>query len=312
MKKRVPLLLSALEALLFPVVGIALYDALTAFVVEAASTSPEFPRIAPLLLMGVTLAVLWFVLHAIRRPRTAASRKVTHLLGGSALLLLGAATVILDMVYAFSGMFGSLLASKATWLYPIDTLVVGFFADFLGAFLIFRFVRKSKGWQDLPPHPWGMAKRIAAGYVLFPLYAMVAMFFAGTFVMSLVYFDRDFSHFGVTLAFYLLMALPGVSMLLYEHLVRDAEGMKRFSRIVRGCSSFLLVGVALCLWGYFGSLQDRYAISDSLVMAFPLDFLISKAIGPMLLFVLALVPPLCLLLTFLFEKKKEAPGANRD
>ena len=309
MKKRLSLILSLGEALLFPVVGLALYDALMAFVVEAASTAPEFPRILPLLLMGVTLAVLWFVLHAIRRPRSEATRKATYLGGGAVLLLLGASTVILDMVYAFSGTFASLLESKATWLYPIDTLVVGFLSDFLGAFLIFLYVKKGKEMAELSPHPWPLWKRIVLGYLLFPLYAMVAMFFAGTFLFSLVYFDRDFSHFGVTLSFYLLMILPSVSMLLYEHLVRDSEGVRRFNLILRGGSAFLLTGIVLSLWGYFGSLQDPYAISDSLVNAFPLDFLISKAIGPILLYLLALVPPLSMLLSFLFAKKKEDPRA---
>lgn len=295
------------EGVCFAFSGLALYYAVPILIQLFASTSPNFLRMSPFFLMTATLVLLTFLLHALLHSATPRSRKATLFGGGTLLLLLGAANVVFLMVLAFDGTFASLWQSRFNWLYPVDALLVGLFADLFGAGTIYW------GWKKEASHPYAFLppkalwKRIAFDYLLTPIYAMVAMFFAANLLMLPWTIDRDFSNFGITLAFYLLMLLPLLEIGLYEYWGREIqEEGKQFQFHLRYAPSFLLLGLACSLWGYFGALNVPRALTESLTAAFPLDFMASSTYGPLLLYLINLIPPLLYVLNFLFAKKSEA------
>lgn len=169
------------------------------------------------------------------------------------------------------------------------------------------------GLKKEEAHPYSFAepkalwKRIAFDYALTPLYAMIAMFFCGDLLMLPWTIDRDFSNFGITLAFYLLMLLPLLEIGLYEYWAREKEEEARqFAIHLRYAPLLLLIGLICSLWGYFGALNNPRALTESMTAAFPLDFMASSTYGPLLLYLINLIPPLVYVLHFLFAKKGEA------
>lgn len=304
--KKANLILKIMEGVAFALSGLCLYYAFPDIVELLFSTTPDPVSMIPYFLMTILLLTIFFTSHALLHNASKTSRKVTLCLGGGLLLTLGAANTIYLMVLAFQGGFANLWESRFNLLYPVDSLIVSLLSDFLGAALILYGWKKADAVEFVCPSKKAMWKRILGDYLFGPLFLMISMFFLGAFLHLPWTIDRDPKNLGVTLPFYFLMVLPVVEVGLYEYLARENKDEKKtYSYMMIGVTSFLGAGIVFSIWGYFASINNPYALTESMTAYFPIDSMGSMNLGPVLLTFINLLPGLIYLLNYLFAKKKE-------
>ena len=296
--------LEVLEAVFFVLGGMALSVSLPGLVSQLASDAPVFLRYLPLFFITFALLSFGVSVHVALHPRSKTTYRLAFVLGGALTCLFGAGSAISSILLFANGTFDSLVEGGITWIYPLDSMIFGFLFDFAGLFWFLYGIKKAKNdeVEFLLVPLW---QRIVILDLLIPLYCGIAAFFSVPITLFFLTYDFTFAHFFATLPWYMLMLLPLVELAFYEFFLRKLDGFSHFQVTMKAGSIFLLLGLVFSIYGYFASAYDPQAIPESLTFAFPLDFLVSLPIGPVLLYLINILPPMAYLLATLFHQQKK-------
>lgn len=292
-----------LEGILFALSGMAMSVSLTGFIEQLASDAPVLVRYLPLFFIAFALLSVTFCLHVVLHPRSRRTYRLGYIVGGILSTVFGAAAAITSVILFANGTFDSFVGGGITWIYPLDSLIFGFLFDFLGLFAFLYGVKKAKN-DEVKVVPVTMWKRIVFLDILVPFYCAIACFFSVPISLFFLTYDYSAIHFFATLPWYMLMLLPCVELAFYEYYLRKLEGQKKFQVTLKAGTIFLALGLVFSIYGYFSSSAAPTAIAESLIFAFPLDFMVSRPIGFVLLYLINILPPMGLLLSEIFSQPK--------
>jgi hypothetical protein len=302
MKKRILLLI--LEGLLFIYAGIAFYYLLWFLIYNVAASFVFFVRFLPYFLMNLIPVYLLFVMHLCLHPVSIKRKKLTLMVNGGVICLLGFLTALFAAIFAINGTYSSIVMGGVTHLYPLDSLLLGLLYSFGGFALYFYGYKKYDGKED--HFPTGKIKQKVLKSIFRPIFALVALFFIGALAHIFYTMDYSMKNWWEMLSFYLLMALPSVELGFYEYGFKEemdpiTSQKKEFHYSVWMALSALLT----VLFFFIAYLVNKAFLVESGVAYLPADFLKSIPFGPVILFVSVLVAPLVAFFHFLSPSKKK-------
>lgn len=297
--KKFDYLYKIIDVALFAISSLPIFYIASFFLQDIGSKFSFFLTFIPLYLSFVGLFYLYISYHFCFFFVSKDKQKKSFIGHGIALSALGFLIVLIDVIYLSNGTYPSFLINRASKIYPLDSFLLGFLFCLVGGFYSFLGWRKKETNLGI-----NVGKRTWYFSTLKIIFGLISSFFFGDLLFSFVTFDRSFSNFFGTFSVYLLMAFLPFLVIFYscylsgkenELLIKDGEKV-----------SFILTIVGLVLSSYFliaYSIKPSF-FSESLVASFPLIFMASKFIGPILLVVLSIVYPLASFLYY-FKKRKD-------
>lgn len=245
-----------------------------------------------------------FVLHLIIHPASFKRKKLTYMVNGPVIMGLALIIMILDCVFVANGTYHSFLHGSVTRIYPLDNFLFAIIELCAGGLLLFRGLTFKENNEDVyqllaKKRPNRVVRSIARG-----LYALVLLYFVGQLCLVPMTLDTRMTYFGASLSVYILMAAPIVPLVLYELVYRNKEEGAAKHLLV---SRFVLISLGIssigAIWFLIAKIVSPNFISHSLVTIFPIDYVSSINVGPILLILLNFVPPVVAIIHFLHPEK---------
>jgi|GEM_PF-4817128 len=295
--KKTNFLFKIIDTALFAISGLPIFYIATFFLQDIGSKFSFFLTFLPLYLSFLGLFYLYISYHFCFFFVSKEKQKKSFLGHGIALAALGFLIVLIDVIYLANGTYSSLLINRASKIYPLDSFLLGFLFCLVGGLYSYFYFRKKEINLGI-----NVAKRTWYFSSLKIIFALVSSFFLGDLLFSFVTFDRSFSNFFLTLGVYLLMAFLPFLVIFYGFYLNgkgDENLIKSNKKI-----SLILTVIGLLLSSYFligYSIKPSF-FSESMVASFPLIFMASKFIGPILLVVFSIFRPA---ISYFYCLKKE-------
>ncbi len=295
--KKTNYLFKIIDATLFAISSLPIFYIATFFLQDIGSKFSFFLTFLPLYLSFFGLFYLYISYHFCFFFVSKEKQKKSFLGHGIALSTLGFLIILIDVIYLANGTYSSFLINRASKIYPLDSFLLGFLFCLVGGLYSYLYFRKKEINLGV-----NVAKRIWYFSTLKIIFALVASFFLGDLLFCFVTFDRSFSNFFLTLSVYLLMAFLPFLVIFYSSYLngkKDEDLIKSNKQI-----SLILTVIGLALSSYFligYSIKPSF-FSESMVASFPLIFMASKFIGPILLVVISILRPA---LSYFYCLKKE-------
>ena len=231
-----------------------------------------------LLLIPMALIFFYFALTGARSKAFYLSLSICLASGGFLL-------VLLDAIFVLSGIFDSVIEGSYSALYPIDTLLLGLLIAFVSLYGLYKW--KKCDLKHVFPGYLKLAEGLGKGFV-----GLVALFFGGDLVLSLITMDYSFAHAGSTFPLYML------SLIMVGYVVTWLFDIKK-----RWLVNAIHLGLTaiFAIWFGIAYALDPYFLNTSMVAFFPIDFMGSLMVGPTVLIVVNAIPALLGLGLFLFD-----------
>ena len=281
---------------LFLAGGIPFYEGIFALIHDYGSgfvyTLEALPYyLCFLLLIPMALIFFYFVLLGPRSKGFYLSLSLSLATGGFAL-------VLLDAIFVLSGIFDSVVEGSYSALYPLDTLLIGLFVAFISLYGLYKWKKCDTkhafpGWLKL-------VEGLGKGFV-----GLVALFFAGDLVLSLITMDYSFAHAASTFPLYML------ALIMVGYVVTWLFDIKK--RFLVNAIHLGLTAI-FAIWFGIAYALDPYFLNTSMVAFFPIDFMGSLMVGPTVLIVVNAIPALLgvgmRLVAWIRLKKKTVSNIN--
>jgi hypothetical protein len=301
MKKRTLLLI--LEGLLFVYAGISFYYLLWFLIYNVAAHFEFLIRFLPYLLMNLIPIELLFVLHLCLHPVSIKRKKLTLMVNGGIICLLGFLTALFAAVFTLNKTYSSIVMGGVTHLYPLDSLLLGLLYSFIGFALYFYGYKKYDGKEDRFPTEKIHQKVLKS--IFRPIFAFIALFFIGGLAHLFYTIDYTQKNWWEMLSFYLLMALPSVEAGFYEYgFKEETDPIQSQYKAFHYSVWMALSALVTVLFFLVAYLVNPAFLVESGVAYLPADFLKSIPFGPFILIFGVLIPPLIAFFRFLRPSKK--------
>jgi hypothetical protein len=209
---------------------------------------------------------------------------------------------IFAFVYGYINVFvsfgGDFIAGGPAKYFPLSFIVLDFLFALIAGYILFVF-KNEKSTKETKPK-LGVGKIILED--LKYAFLLFALYFLGTFAFGFYSFDLSLEHVGGTLPIYLLMVIPSLFIIANEIIKSYSNEQKRpLARFILGLSGLGLT-VVLGVWMFIYMSSNPNFVVDAMTASFPLDFAISLNLGPVLVFVLSLIPGLYFVIGHLLPK----------
>lgn len=268
----------------------------------------KFFVMLPLYLSYIVLPIyLLIVFYMLSFPRSY-ERFLKTLCGNAiALIVLGLLLIVMVPSYVASGLYDGFLISTIAPLYPLDILLYGIVGLLLGYILLLRYLLRDKTKSQDVNYEAIYRKRSLAKIIIYSflstLYLMLALYFMGAFFFSFISFDFSNPYLGAFVPTYLLMIYMTLLLAFAVYFVRSGylkrKGIIMPSLFVIGTLTLTLV-IALIITN---SLIPEVYIEIAKPL-FPLDFMGSLNVAPLLLTLSPLIGFLIASCEQLFERAK--------
>jgi hypothetical protein len=297
-------LFTVTNILLFFFAGIATHFFVMVIFTDAINDFRAFIDYIPLYL---TLIVPIYALIALNRIVKVKSdniklRKIKN--SSIVLLSLSALALVYGFINTFVSFGGNFLVGGPAKYFPLSFMLLdaAFIFVFIYVLIIFRKekIEKEQGGDVC-------FKRIIVD-VLKHLYLLFALYFLGTFAFAFYAFDLSAKHVLGTLPTYLLFIVPSLFIIASKIVKAEtSEGQYSKARFVLGLVG-LITSVVLSTWMFIYLALKPNFIVEAMTASFPLTFAISLSIGPILISLLSVIPPLYVVVSHLvkrFSNKKK-------
>ncbi len=301
-------LMRILIAPLYIIAAPCLFLMVNFFFNEVPNHFENMDRMLPFLISMTIPAYIMFAYHAFLYPRNFDIKKRGLFINGIVLAALGAGLIFSDIILVATGTLPSLITGGPVAIYPLDNFIASFFYVALGVFAAIyskKWLKPEEGEEEPKPEEHGVVYRIFVTYLAKGAFVFFACIFFGDLCFFFHTLDYTFVNFGLTFPVYLMMLTPTVELALYEFKWRHIEdpAKKSWWAIVIGALC-LVIGLVSAVWTYIGIAKNPTFLPESMTGCFPATFITNKAIGPLLLYALNLVPGIWFLLVAIFSKKK--------
>lgn len=296
MKAKTLFLISNL--LLFFFAGLAVFYFVNVLFTDAIN---EFRRFGDFLPLYITVIIPIYSLIAVNRIADAEgdNAKLRKIKFNSLVLLI---TSLVCLVYGFINAFvsldGDFLAGGPSKYFPLSFMILDIAFAAIFGYILYIF-REEKVIREVKKGS-SVIKIILD--VIRHLYLLFALYFLGTFAFGFYSFDLSLQHVAGTLPVYLLMILPSAFIIAFAIINKVLAEEKRQNGMLILAISSLGGAVVFGVWMFIYMSVKPNFVTDALTASFPLDFAISLNLGPILVFVLSLLPGLILLIKDLLSR----------
>ena len=283
--------------LLFFFAGIATHFFVMVIFTDAINDFRAFVDYIPLYL---TLIVPIYALIALNRIAKVKSdniklRKIKR--SSIVLLSISAVALVYGFINTFISFGGNFLVGGPSKYFPLSFMLldVAFIFVFIYILIIFhkeKVIKEQAGEVCF--------KKVIVD-VLKHLYLLFALYFLGTFAFAFYAFDLSAKHVLGTLPTYLLFIVPSLFIIASKIVKGEAsESQYPQARFVLGIVG-LITSVVLIAWMFIYLAIKPNFIVDSMTASFPLTFTISFSVGPILICLLSVIPPLYVVISHLVK-----------
>lgn len=297
--------LKIIEVFLFLIASITFMYFVNFFVVDLGSGFSLAVKFLPFYLSSLMPVYLLIVFHLLINPSSFKRKKLCLLVNGPIICVLSFTIIILVSIYVGNGTYSSFIYGNITRIYPLDSFIVAILELIFGALLITRGISYKEDNGDMYQLLAKKRYNRVIKSIFRSLYILIVLFFAGNLLMLFNTFDISFKNFGADLSVYILMIVPIIQIIFYIFVFKSKEDgaekkllISKLSYVSLGLSS---VGA---IWFLIAKLVAPNFMSSSLVALFPIDYMSSIAVGPILLIVINFVPPIVAIFHFLHPEKE--------
>lgn len=209
------------------------------------------------------------------------------------LLSISAFSLLFGFINTFVSFDGNFLSGGPAKSFPLSFLIIDLALIIIFAYLFFVYRKAEKVEVIKEKHPRTCRK------VLYHIYVLFAMYFLGTFFFGFYSIDLSFEHVLGTIPVYILLVFPSAILIGNEFL--KAKGCAISLLKTRFVYGLITLGITFFLSGWvfiYQRIYPNYLVS-SMTAIFPVDFAISVNLGPLILFLLGLIPSLVFVLSYL-------------
>jgi len=214
------------------------------------------------------------------------------------------------LINTFVSFGGNFLAGGPSKYFPLSFLILNLLFVLIGVYILFVF-RNEKCVAETKVKS-GVLKVMAD--VLKHLFLLFALYFLGTFAFSFYSFDLSLNHIWGTLPLYLLFVIPSLIIITNEIIKACATFEKQKSaRFILGLCGLGLT-LVLGVWMFIYMIAYPNFVVEAMTASFAVDFAISANLGPVLSFVISLIPAIYLIIGYLIPnyipiyKKRQNKG----
>lgn len=305
--------LKILASVYYFIAALAFYLFMSLAISLVSSTFKGILRMWPYLLYLADAVYLLFVLHLAAHPLDEKKRIRTYEVNGTLILFFAFVVILVSAIYYQKGVYSAWVMGGISPLYPLDSFIGSFLLVIIGSLLYVygHRLRKKPRSIDYVSFEGGKGLKVAS-FIFRSIFALVALFFAGSLLLMPFSFDTSFAHFGALFGFYLLMAYPSVLLGYYEWGYLDHDPLIMKIRLFRSAPIFAVIGLALALYYWLDEWLDPYFLISSGQALLPADFMYSTKIGPYLLLIVSIASPLVAFGHFLkrMSPKKKTPAKS--
>lgn len=276
-----------IDSLLFTLSGLPIFFIGWFFLQDVGSSLAFLPTFIPLYLSCLGLLYFYLAYHFCFFYKSRERQKMALKGNGLALSILGFVIVLLDVIFISNGTYKGFIINRATSIYPLDSFLLGFVFCIIGGSYSFLGFRKKE---------FSLGIKVGESHVVFiilrTIFALFSSFFLGDLLVSFINFDRSFDNFFCCLSIYLLFAFLPFLFIFFNCYNSSLDAAIRIQKGKKTYFIFTLIG--LFFVAYFlivFSIKPDF-LSLSMVGNFPLLFMTSKLIGPLILSLLAVGVPL--------------------
>lgn len=276
-----------IDALLLTFSGLPIFFIGWFFIQDVGSSLVFLPTFLPLYLSCLGLFYFYHAYHFCFFYKNRDKQKLALKGNGLTLSILGFIIVLLDVIFLSNGTYKGFIIDRATAIYPLDSFLLGFLFCIVGGLYSYFGFRKKE-------FEYGI--KVGDSHVIFvilrTIFSLFASFFLGDFLISFVNFDRSFDNFFCCLSVYLLFAFIPFLEIFFVSYNEEKEGIERIKKGKKTSFIFSLIGLFLVAYFLIVFSFKPTFLSLSMVGNFPLLFMTSKMIGPLILCLLAILVPL--------------------
>lgn len=276
---------------------------------EASSKFQNLRKTLPFLLFLALAVYLLFILHFFAHPVNEEKRIRSASVNGAILVCLSFLVILLITIFKLNGTYTSLVEGGLTPLFPLDAYLGSFLLLFAGTFIYYSAQRLKKHPRPIVynPHEWkGKGQKVLTS-ISRPLFALVALYFMGAFLLSPFLINWGSGHTFGLIAFMALMGLPSAMMGVYEWNYLDKEPLPQRQRLYKNSVIMTLLSLVLALTYWLVQALDPLFLIEGAASLLPLDFLLSIKLGPYLLILLCLASSLTAFLHYLNRNVPNKP-----
>ncbi len=283
------------EIALYIIAGLAFYQGFHYFMADVDGFK-HILKVGPMFLSCFMLTYLlfayYYLIHQPNEEKRAKTLKVNgfgFMIGGGLLLVLIIVNIILGN-YEFG--YNSLI-------FPVDIILMDVLMVALGVLITIK-----KAWilEKIPVicREYSKPKWVTiVGRILGFVYVWIAEYFFAALLMAPTYIDFTTPTFGHTIPLYVMMVFSSLVLFWHEfYLAYTKEKEMPYEALVAVRTIMLcfstIIGIAVLLMDF--ALGHTYYISQNLQCILPIDYMISKNIGPRLL---ALCPMIAMWFNFI-------------
>lgn len=245
---------------------------------------------------------LLFITHLALYPQSEKKLVLTYRVNGivfSGLSLFGA---IMLIVYATNGTYNGFLQGGITSLFPLDMIILNFVFALAGGYLVYlSFKKKPEG--PYFPSRHGTARKIFSS-IFRPLLVLFAIYHLGSFIFGLYDANYGGTYEGYMIPLYILMLVPSLMLGFYEWGYKDGGTFQNEEK--RTALSWSLFGSTLLLsvlMVVFLVIEPDYILEEAIAF-YPLDFMGSYNIAPIILSLPALIAEAVAIIDLYMQKKR--------
>ncbi|MDY0100447.1 MAG: hypothetical protein WCZ47_02735 [Bacilli bacterium] len=238
----------------------------------------------PVYLTTISLVYLMLVFYYLARVKDEALLAYKIKVHSIILLSLNAFSFLFGFINTFISFGGNFLSGGPSKAFPLSFLIINLALVALATYLLVVYFKAEK------PQIEKVKKRGLVKRIFYHLYLMFALYFLGTFLFGFYSFDLNPVYAFGTFPVYLLLLLPSALIISNEFLKAKGCAVSLLNkRFILGLV-FLCLTILLSGWVLIYQIVHPNYIEISLTALFPVDFAISLNIGPLILFLLGIIP----------------------
>ena len=270
------------EIALYIIAGLAFYQGFHYFMADIDGFK-HIAKVGPMFLSCFMLTYLLFAYHYLthqpneeKRAKTLKVNGMGFMIGGGVLL----AAIIINLA------LGNYEFGYNSLIFPIDIILMDVVMLALGILIT---VKKDWVLEKIPVICKEYSKPlwlVIVGRILGFIYVWIAEYFFAALLMSPTYIDPSTPSFGHTIPLYILMVFMSLVLFWREFYLAYNKEKEMNADVVKGISIASLcfatvVGLGVLITDLL--IGHTYYISHNLQCILPIDYMISKNIGPRLL-----------------------------
>lgn len=203
---------------------------------------------------------------------------------------------IFDIIFFLDG---KIIYKSITSLFPLDMIVYNILYLVIGIMLIVSSKRaiEEHDIADVPHHK--IIFKIFGSF-----FVVLTTYFAGLLLFAPIMADYSFKHIGGMIPIFLLMIVPVAELIVYWFIypLIKMENKKRF--VFHHSMYFISITLVLTIWVLLYELFNNSFIVEGNQAFFPITFAMSFPLGPVVIFLLCIIPPIVSLIILFFKNKK--------